>query len=64
MQPYPGTRMAADPRVKLVEENMAKWDWYRAEHDLIDEKGKVVYSRDDIEKAYRLFGDIDGAATR
>ena len=55
---FPGTRIASDPHVRIIEPDMARWDFHRASHELLDENNNVVYSKAEIEEAFRLFTAI------
>jgi len=58
VQPYPGTRIASDPHVRIIEPDMSRWDFHRASHEILDTNKNVVYHKSEIEETYRLFSEV------
>jgi radical SAM superfamily enzyme YgiQ (UPF0313 family) len=58
MQPYPGTRVAHDPSIRIIDENMNRWEFHRASHELLDEHRNVVYTKEQMEESYRISAQI------
>ncbi len=53
--PFPGTQAARDPRLRIVEHDMAKWNCRYPVCELTDENGTVTYSLDALQRVYETY---------
>ena len=53
--PIFGTLAGRDPRVRIVEPHVAKWNCRNVVCELVDEQGRVTYPRDEIFQVYKMY---------